>query len=646
MALRAKVLQKKAEKFELKKLQGPTVTKERVSALEPLLQDVYAIQRPKQSDYESRRDLILVFNEIAKELYGYSKVTPIVVEFGSFLMDLFSTTSDLDLSVNFSANAIEFPREKKIQTLRKFAKKLYALQSKGHVSGVLPITTAKVPILKVVDRGTGVECDISVENRDGILKSQIIHLISSIDERFKKLSFLMKTWAKVQNINSSKDKTLNSLSIILLVAFHLQTRKPPILPPFSAIFKDGADPATVKSSLPNFVNYGKSNKESLAELFVTLLIKLSSVENLWPKGLCVSTYDGSWTSKTWNSKVACISVEDFSDPSQNVARAVGQAQIKQIYECINLSTRYVLSFMDGQIGGVQLKEFLFGHDGITTLRRIGTSNSHQIASLPSIPFPSNQRKRNRNREGEEAKRQANPLSTKRIASMQGWAGMSSGRWVQVERAMPFETRWTKKIQTTEGGREMPSDSWEGTKYSMPTDPRNGQQLMGGWGRTQHSVAGLQGGVHAKGWGGTQEPIAEGWGGTREPDAQGWGRIREPIAGSWGGAHAEGWGRTRESVVGGQDRVRAEGWGGTRQSIAGGWDWVRAEGWGGTQQPIAGGWGGVHAEGWGRTQQPVTGSWGWERDEGWGGTQQPIAEGWGGSISYNPIRTRKPDYTGF
>lgn len=62
----------------------------------------------------------------------------------------------------------------------------------GHVSGVLPVTTAKVPILKCVDRGTGVECDISVENRDGISKSQIIWTISSIDERFKKLSFLVR----------------------------------------------------------------------------------------------------------------------------------------------------------------------------------------------------------------------------------------------------------------------------------------------------------------------------------------------------------------------------------------------------------------------------------------------------------------------
>ncbi|KAL6493840.1 hypothetical protein OROGR_031749 [Orobanche gracilis] len=231
------VLLKKAEKCELKKLQLLKFTKELVLALEPLLEDVYANRRPKPTDYEVRRGLVRVFNEIAKEIYGHSKDIPVVVEFGSFVMDLFSTTSDLDLSVNFCTTTVPCPREKKIQTLRKFARKLYAIQSKGHVSGVLPITTAKVPILKCVDRGTGVQCDISVENRDGILKSQIIHIISSIDERFQKLSFLMKTWAKTYNINSSKDKTLNSLSIILLVAFHLQTRNPPILPPFSSIFK-------------------------------------------------------------------------------------------------------------------------------------------------------------------------------------------------------------------------------------------------------------------------------------------------------------------------------------------------------------------------------------------------------------------------
>jgi len=32
----------------------------------------------------------------------------------------------------------------------------------------------------------------------------------------------MKAWAKAYDINSSKDGTLNSLSLVLLVAFHLQ----------------------------------------------------------------------------------------------------------------------------------------------------------------------------------------------------------------------------------------------------------------------------------------------------------------------------------------------------------------------------------------------------------------------------------------
>ncbi|KAK3007575.1 hypothetical protein RJ639_013429, partial [Escallonia herrerae] len=541
------VLLTKVKKFELKGLREHKVIPESTAALEELLQDVYFNSCPKQSDYRHRRDLVQVFNEIAKELYGKSKDCPIVEVFGSFAMDIFSSTSDLDLSVNFNSDAAKFPKEKKIRALWKFAKKLNALQSftvvknlctarlgkiatveklrdweieigkgrkqptranivlksvqdiflilycpslgaeedlgrlafvgwsmvqdlvkrsidhhrisasiqdhchierpwligcqscsgfsirgNGHVYGVQPIMSARVPIVKVVDSGTRIECDISVENRDGILKSHIVGMISSIDARFQKLSFLMKAWAKVHNINSSKDQTLNSLSIILLVAFHLQTlqnnkavsdlafmpwsrtgeecgvgagvggvvvlevetRDPPILPPFSVIFEDGTDPSKVKKLVNKFSNYGENNKESLAELFVTLLIKvigdcyaytlllagsklisvmglmtlvvlvidlqLSSVEKLWPKGLCASTYQGSWISKTWNSTVGYISVEDFTDRSQNVARAVGRAQVEIICKCIQLTVQNVFAFIDGRIQWPTLREFLFG----------------------------------------------------------------------------------------------------------------------------------------------------------------------------------------------------------------------------------------------------------------------------------------------
>ncbi|XP_077244439.1 uncharacterized protein LOC143884645 isoform X2 [Tasmannia lanceolata] len=323
---------------------------------------------------------------------------PIVEAFGSFTMDMFTIDSDLDLSINFSKDAVVFPREKTISVLRKFSKVFYTLQNRGHVHGLQPILSARVPILKVVDSGTGIECDISVENKDGIAKSKIIGIVSSIDKRFRVLSFLMKAWAKAHDINSSKDRTLNSLSIISLVAFHLQTRDPPILPPFSTLFKDGTDIASLENSVRVFLDFGKGNEESVADLFVTLLIKLSSVETLWPKGLCASTYEGSWISKTWDSNVGNISVEDFCDRSQNIARAVGKAEVQKIYKCIRISLTRLSAFMQGQIEVPKLKTLLFGPKAIrssgeqlinNTVVTLGQNATHNAKMNHKRSIPSN-----------------------------------------------------------------------------------------------------------------------------------------------------------------------------------------------------------------------------------------------------------------
>lgn len=454
--LREKVLRKKVEKLELKGLKIHKLIPEKLSGLEELLQDVFLILQPKPSDYHNRRDLVRVFNEIAKELYGKSD-HPAVEEFGSFVMDLFSPTSDLDLSVNFSNDAAEYPRDKKIKALRKFLKKFYALQSRGHVSSVKPIFSARVPILKVVDAGTGVECDISVENRDGILKSQIVHMISSIDYRFQKLCFLMKTWAKVYNINSSKDGTLNSLSIILLVTFHLQTRNPPILPPLSALFKDGTDPASVMKLVKKYSKYGKGNKESLASLFLTLLIKLSSVSTLWCKGLCASAYQGAWISKTWNSEVGCISVEDFTDRSQNVARAVKEAEIPNINKAIELSIIYIFDFMDGLIEESKLRRLLFGCDAmIPASTKRSSINGQEKANLnrPLVElydYKPNMEPPTAVWEGRLATVPFNPTLATNNESLYGNHSVVSS-----------DLTATKKMRTTGGWGEKPAENWVGT----------------------------------------------------------------------------------------------------------------------------------------------------------------------------------------
>ncbi|XP_022027881.1 protein HESO1 isoform X1 [Helianthus annuus] len=369
-----KVQVEKMEECDRMTLQKIIVSRPRSFILEKLLDDVYGIRKPKRSEYELREQVIQNLNDIAKKLYGNSDSCPVVEEFGSYLMDLFTIESDLDLSINFRSSSYEFPsinfrsssyefpRNEEIKTLEMFENKLRSLQNEGYVQKVRFINRPRVPIIKFVDTATSVSCDISVENRIGISKSLIIRLITSIDERFPKLCVLMKAWAKAHDINNPRDRTLNSFTIVLLVAFHLQTRDPPILPPFSEILKDGVDPVFLNNSVRNFQNYGSRNTETLAGLFVSFLIKLASVEKLWQKGLCASPYLGHWIHKTWDTNIATMSVEDFLDRAQNVAGRVGKQEVKKIYYATHCTIENVSRFMNFKIEEFELKGLLFGID--------------------------------------------------------------------------------------------------------------------------------------------------------------------------------------------------------------------------------------------------------------------------------------------
>ncbi|XP_035816834.1 uncharacterized protein [Zea mays] len=306
----SQVLSRHAECLELEELTAISVNPSLLPALNQLLLEAYAILRPKPLDYDQRNTLVDVFRKMVNQRFGSNSGSPVVEPFGSFTMDLFTPHSDLDLSINFSANTDEqYTRKQMISIIKKFSKVLFSYQRSGIFCGVLPIVSARVPILKVIDRGTGVECDISVENKDGMTRSMIIKFVSSLDERFQILSYLVKFWAKVHDLNTPRQLTMSSMSIISLVAFHLQ---------------------------------------------------LLSAESLWEHGLCASNFEASWISKTWKKGVGNLSVEDFLDRSQNFARSVGKVQMQKICKCLRECALNLLDFMRGKMDTTKLKTLLFG----------------------------------------------------------------------------------------------------------------------------------------------------------------------------------------------------------------------------------------------------------------------------------------------
>ncbi|MCO5588927.1 hypothetical protein L7F22_042889 [Adiantum nelumboides] len=332
-------------------------SKNQVDALDWEFEDVYKDLQPTPQDYQARKTAVDFVNRLARDKLSVADVRKRhgvcnARAFGSFTMDMFTSSSDLDVSLNVECGSESLARQDGVNLLKKMTKLLYKLQSCGIVRDIQPVLKAKVPVVKFIHSQTGMECDVSVENRDGMIKSELLRIFSTIDSRFRKLCFLLKAWANAHGINSSKDNTLNSLSLILLAALHLQTRVPAILPPFSSLLKASLVERQVKA----YKDFGKKNNESVVQLFSSFLTKVVAVKDLWQEGLCASACEGTWTltdSPSW------MFVEDFTSLSQNAARAVNSVGFEAIYDCCNQALVYLRDYFLGVHEAHSVKYLLF-----------------------------------------------------------------------------------------------------------------------------------------------------------------------------------------------------------------------------------------------------------------------------------------------
>jgi DNA polymerase sigma len=116
--------------------------------LDKVLNDVYCSFRPVSADYNTRKELVKNLNTMALDIYGKSEESsPVLEAYGSFVMDMYSSQSDLDVSINFGNGTSEIPREKKLEILKRFAKKLRSLQGKIFVPFFLLLSCMPIPLL-------------------------------------------------------------------------------------------------------------------------------------------------------------------------------------------------------------------------------------------------------------------------------------------------------------------------------------------------------------------------------------------------------------------------------------------------------------------------------------------------------------------
>ncbi|XP_005061003.1 PREDICTED: terminal uridylyltransferase 7 [Ficedula albicollis] len=259
-------------------------------------------------------------------------------DFPGTKLDLFGSSkngfgfkqSDLDICMTIDGleTAEELDCIRIIEDLAKVLKKQSGLRN------VLPITTAKVPIVKFFHVRSGLEVDISLYNTLALHNTRLLSSYAAIDPRVKYLCYTMKVFTKICDIGDASRGSLSSYAYTLMVLYFLQQRNPPVIPVLQEIYKEPKKPEILVDGWNVYFfdkieelsvvwpDYGK-NTESVGQLWLGLLRFYTEEFDFKEHVICIrrknllTTFKKQWTSKY-------IVIEDPFDLNHNLGAGLSR----------------------------------------------------------------------------------------------------------------------------------------------------------------------------------------------------------------------------------------------------------------------------------------------------------------------------------
>ncbi|XP_042277287.1 terminal uridylyltransferase 7 isoform X3 [Thunnus maccoyii] len=202
------------------------------------------------------------------------------------------------------------------------------------LKNILPITTAKVPIVKFFHVRTGLEGDISLYNTLALHNTHLLASYAAIDRRVKILCYVMKVFAKMCDIGDASRGSLSSYAYTLMVLFFLQQRNPPVIPVLQEIYDGKKKPEVLVDgwnvyffddlkALPGrWPEYGK-NTETVGQLWLGLLRFYTEDFDFREHVVCIRQHARLTTfNKQWTSKY--IVIEDPFDLNHNLGAGLSR----------------------------------------------------------------------------------------------------------------------------------------------------------------------------------------------------------------------------------------------------------------------------------------------------------------------------------
>ena len=190
-----------------------TIGEDQIEKLDSELSKV--IKKIGDAKARSRESLT---NHLTSLLFRRFGKNAVVEAFGSSVTNLSIGTGDLDLCLSF-----------KNKTPQKVLRKLSGLLHEEGMEDIQLIPKARIPIIKFKDPRSGLDVDISLDNRLAIYNSMMLKSYAQ-EERLQRLIQMVKYWASRRGINNAFEGTLSSYAWTLLSIQHAQLVQPPLAP--------------------------------------------------------------------------------------------------------------------------------------------------------------------------------------------------------------------------------------------------------------------------------------------------------------------------------------------------------------------------------------------------------------------------------
>ncbi|PUZ73795.1 hypothetical protein GQ55_1G016100 [Panicum hallii var. hallii] len=253
--------------------------------------------------------------------------------YGSCANSFGTSHSDVDVCLE-----MEIGTASTVEVLLRLADILRA----DNFDNVEAITSARVPIVKMSDSGSGFSCDICINNLFAVANTKLLKDYAQIDQRLLQLAFLVKHWAKLRGVNETYRGTLSSYAYVLMCINFLQLREPKILPCLQAMEQtytmnvDGTECAYF-DEVHQLQYFGAENKEGIAEL-------LWAFFHYWAfhhdyrrdvisvrTGSTISKQEKNWTTRVGSDRhLMCI--EDPFETGHDLGRVVDRQTIRILRE--------------------------------------------------------------------------------------------------------------------------------------------------------------------------------------------------------------------------------------------------------------------------------------------------------------------------